>query len=65
MVEPAIRAALPADDVGVSLDKRWGAETMAVHGRLYDTAGPDVLIGTTGDRLVGVLTYVVEDDARE
>lgn len=38
---------------------------MAVHGRLYDIAGLDALVATTEDGLVGVLTYVVEDDALE
>jgi uncharacterized protein YhfF/GNAT superfamily N-acetyltransferase len=64
-VDPTIRAALPADNVAAWIAERWGGETMAVHGRLYDVAGLDALVATAECRLVGVLTYVVEDDALE
>ncbi len=60
-----IRAALPADDIPAWVGERWGGETMAVHGRLYDVGGLDALVATSEDRLVGVLTYVVEGDALE
>jgi len=65
VVELTIRPALPADDTGTWVGERWGGETMAVHGRLYDVAGLDALVAATEDRLVGVLTYVIEDDALE
>lgn len=38
---------------------------MAVHGRLYDLGGLDALVATKGDTPVGMLTYVIEDDALE
>ncbi len=64
-MDPTIRAALPADNAAVWIAERWGGETMAVHGRLYNIAGLDALVSTTEDGLVGVLTYVVEDDVLE
>jgi len=65
VVDPRVRAAVPADEAGAWVGERWGGETMAVHGRLYDLAGLDALVAATEDGLVGVLTYVVEDDALE
>ena len=64
-VQPAIRAALPDDDVGAWVSERWGGETMAVHGRLYELARLDALVAVVDDSLVGVLTYVVADAALE
>jgi uncharacterized protein YhfF/GNAT superfamily N-acetyltransferase len=65
VVEPTIRAAVSADEAGAWVGERWGGETMAVHGRLYDMAALDALVAATEDRLLGVLTYVIEDDALE
>ncbi|MHB8325587.1 MAG: GNAT family N-acetyltransferase [Candidatus Dormibacteria bacterium] len=60
-----IRAATPADDVPAWVGGRWGGKTMAAHGRLYEIGQLDALVATVEDRLVGALTYFIEDDALE
>jgi ribosomal protein S18 acetylase RimI-like enzyme len=48
------------------LRERWGSETMAVHGVVYEPAELDGFVaeGPDGERL-GLLTYHVESDACE
>lgn len=38
---------------------------MAVHGQLYDVAALPALVAADGDKVLGVLTYVIECDELE
>lgn len=64
-LQATIRAGTPADRIAAWLSRRWGGQTIAVHGRLYDRAQLPALVATRAEVLVGVLTYLVEGDSTE
>jgi GNAT superfamily N-acetyltransferase len=47
------------------IGERWGADTVAAHGRLYRPADLPGFVALEGDEPIGLLTYRVEGDACE
>jgi N-acetylglutamate synthase-like GNAT family acetyltransferase len=62
-VRPAQKA--DRDAVRRALSAAWGGTIVVGHGVRYDAATLPALIAERDGELVGVLTYVIEDDAME
>jgi ribosomal protein S18 acetylase RimI-like enzyme len=62
-----VRPATEADREAVSelLLVSWGSHIAVAHGTAYDATTLPALIAEQDDRIVGLLTYTIEDDALE
>jgi N-acetylglutamate synthase-like GNAT family acetyltransferase len=66
-MDVTVRAAREADRDAVmrALTRAWGGPVVVGHGVRYDAGTLPALIAERAGDLVGVLTYVIEDDALE